>query len=133
MLNKVILQGRLTADPELKMTNSGVSVTQFTLAVERDYQSNGKRETDFINVVAWKGTAEFASKYFSKGKMMLLSGRLEVRNYTAADGSKRYVTEVIADNVYFAGDKGESKAEAKPYGESGNEFEEMTPEEELPF
>lgn len=111
MLNKVILQGRLTADPELKSTQSGVSVAQFTLAVERDYAKDGNKETDFIDIVAWRNTAEFVSRYFSKGKMMIVSGSLQKRSYENKDGDKRYVTEVVADNVYFAGDKVESNTQ----------------------
>ena len=104
MLNNVHLCGRLTANPELKTTPSGVSVTTFTLAVDRDYSSNGEK-TDFINVVAWRGNAEFVAKYFTKGRMMIVSGSLQVRNYTAKDGSKRNSTEVVAERCYFAGDK----------------------------
>ena len=108
MLNQVNLMGRLTATPELKSTPSGVSATSFTIAVDRDYQSNGERQTDFITIVAWRSTAEFICRNFSKGKLIAVVGSIETRNWTATDGSKRYATEVIADKVYFAGDKKES-------------------------
>ena len=137
MLNSVNLCGRLTADPELKTTQSGVSVTAFSLAVERDYQSNGEKKTDFIPIVAWRNTAEFAAKYFNKGKMMIVNGRLELRDYTAKDGTKRTVAEVIADHCYFAGDKsqqqqGAPQFVAPPPNVSANDFEEVT-DDELPF
>ena len=106
MLNQINLCGRVTTDIEIKTTPSGKSVAQFNLAVERDFSNNdGERETDFIPVVVWGGTAEFASKYFSKGKMMIVGGRLQTRKYQTQNGENRYVTEVIANNVYFAGDR----------------------------
>ena len=112
MLNKIVIMGRLTKDVELRRTNSGDAVASFTLAVDRDFKSgNGERETDFINCVAWKGTGEFVSKYFSKGRMAVVSGRLQMRNWTDKDGNKRTTAEVVADNVYF----GDSKKE-----DSGN-------------
>lgn len=101
MLNKVILQGRLTADPELKSTQTGTSVCSFTLAVDRSY---GEKKADFINCVAWRNTAEFISKYFGKGKMMIAVGELQVRQYTTNNGEKRYATEVIVNEANFAGD-----------------------------
>lgn len=130
MLNKVMLQGRIVADPELKTTNSGVSVVSFTLAVDRDYQTNGERQTDFINIVAWRGTAEFISRYFTKGKMMIVCGTLQVRKYTAQDGTNRYVTEVVAESVNFGGDKPSNAAPAESNSDS-----ELTPlpSEDLPF
>ena len=107
MLNKVIIMGRLTADPELKMTGSGVSVTSFTLAVERNFTAgNGQRVTDFINCVAWRGTAEFISKYFSKGQMIALEGSLQTRNYEDKNGSRRTAAEVAVSAAYFADSKG---------------------------
>lgn len=112
MLNNVNLCGRLTATPELKKTPNGVSVTTFTLAVDRDYSNGDERQADFINVVAWRGTAEFIDKYFAKGKMMIVSGSLQTRNYTANDGSKRYITEVVAERCYFAGDKNTNQSTA---------------------
>lgn len=105
MLNDVKLCGRLTADPELKTTTGGHSVCSFSLAVERDYAKDGNRETDFIDIVAWRGTAEFISKFFAKGKMVIVSGSLQKEKYTANDGTNRYATKVVADKVWFAGDK----------------------------
>ncbi len=112
MLNNISLCGRLVQDIELKTTNTGKSVAQFTLAVERDFAVNGEKETDFIPVVVWGGSAEFASKYFGKGKLMLVNGRMQVRKYQDKDGNNRYATEVVANNIYFGGDKGESKPSA---------------------
>lgn len=108
MLNTISLAGRLTDDPELKQTPNGVSVTSFTIAVDRDYSGSEEKKTDFIPIVAWRNTAEFICKYWQKGKMIILNGSLQIRNYTTQDGSKRYVAEVIATNVYFAGDKAQS-------------------------
>ena len=103
MLNKAFLMGRLVADPESRQTPSGVPVTTFRIAVDRDFKNKetGEREADFISIVTWRSTAEFVSRYFSKGRMAVVEGRLQVRNYTDRDGNKRYVTEVVADNVYF--------------------------------
>ena len=102
MLNKIILMGRLTRDPELRRTQSGTAVTSFSLAVDRDFKGqNGEKETDFIDVVAWRNTAEFVSKYFSKGRMAVVEGRLQLRDWTDKEGIKRRSAEVIADNVYF--------------------------------
>lgn len=102
MLNKIIAAGRLTATPELKMTPSGTPVTNFTLACERDFKdSNGEKGTDFIEVVCWRNTAEFVSKYFSKGRMAIVSGRLQVRPYTDRDGNKRKAAEIVAESIYF--------------------------------
>ena len=106
MLNKIIIMGRLTRDPELRRTGSGTSVTSFSLACDRDFKSqSGDKETDFIEVVAWKNTAEFVSKYFSKGRMAVVEGRLQIRDWTDKDGGKRRSAEVVADNVYFADSK----------------------------
>ena len=108
MLNKIILMGRLTRDPELRRTQSGTAVTSFSLAVDRDFKSqSGEKETDFIDVVAWRNTAEFVSKYFTKGRMAVVEGRLQIRDWTDRDGGKRRSAEVIAENVYF----GDSKRE----------------------
>ena len=105
-LNKIFLQGRLTRDPELRRTGSGTAVTSFSLACDRDFKSqSGEKETDFIEVVAWKNTAEFVSKYFSKGRMAVVEGRLQIRDWTDKAGSKRVTAEVVADNVYFADSK----------------------------
>ena len=106
MLNKIILMGRLCANPELRRTNSGTAVTSFSLACDRDFKSqSGDKETDFIEVVAWKNTAEFVSKYFSKGRMAVVEGRLQIRDWTDKAGNKRTTAEVVADNVYFADSK----------------------------
>ena len=107
MLNKIFLQGRLVADPEMRHTTSGVAVTSFRLAVDRDYtdQATGKRPTDWIDVVAWDARARFVQQYFRKGRMAIVEGRLQVRNYTGRDGSKRRAVEVVADSVYFGDSK----------------------------
>ena len=106
MLNKIIIMGRLTRDPELRRTGSGTAVTSFSLACDRDFKSqSGDKETDFIEVVAWKNTAEFVSKYFSKGRMAVVEGRLQIRDWTDKSGNKRTTAEVVADNVYFADSK----------------------------
>ena len=133
MLNKIVLMGRLTRDPELRRTQSGTAVASFTLAVDRDYKpQDGERETDFIDIVAWRGTGEFVSKYFTKGRMAVVEGRLQVRDWTDKDGNKRRSTEVVADNVYFGDSKRpESGTPAEPPGE----LQELPDEErgELPF
>lgn len=102
MLNHIVLQGRLTADPEIRVTPNGTSVVSFSLAVNRDYN---KEETDFINCVAWRNSAEFIQKYFHKGDMMIVSGRLQIRSYTDKAGNKRTAAEVVTDNSYFGGSK----------------------------
>ena len=120
MLNRVDIMGRLTRDPELRHTGSGTAVASFTLAVDRDFGGqDGQKETDFIECVAWRNTAEFVSKYFSKGRMAVVSGRLQVRKWTDKDGKNRYSTEVVAENVYFGDSKrdGESNGGAsQPFG-----------------
>ena len=106
MLNQVCVAGRLTADPELRRTQSGVSVVTFSVACGRDYTGrSGERETDFVDIVAYRSTAEFVSKYFSKGRMAIVSGRLQTRNWTDKDGGKRKSVEIVADNVYFGDSK----------------------------
>ena len=106
MLNKIFLQGRLVADPELQHTQSGIPVVSFRIAVDRDFKGqDGNREADFINIVAWRGAAEFVSRFFTKGRMIIVAGRLQVRSYTDRDGNKRYITEVVADNLYFGDSK----------------------------
>ena len=115
MLNHIVLMGRLTRDPELRRTGSGIPVTTFTLAVDRDFGNNretGEKETDFIDIVTWRNTAEFVSKYFTKGRMAVVSGRLQIRNWNDKDGNKRRSAEVVADNVYF----GDSKRDNAPGG-----------------
>ena len=107
MLNKIVIMGRLTRDPEMRQTGSGTPVTSFSLAVERDYsgRDGGEKQTDFIDVVAWRHTAEFVDKYFAKGDMAAVSGRLQIRDWTDKDGNKRRSAEVVADSVYFGGSK----------------------------
>ena len=126
MLNHIIIMGRLTRDPELRRTGSGVAVASFTVAVDRDFGKNeaGEKETDFIDCVAWRQTGEFVSKYFTKGRMIVVSGRLQVRSWTDKDGNKRRTAEVVADNCYFGdskrdGDNGASYG-GNAYG--GNSF-----------
>ena len=111
MLNSVILMGRLTADPELRTTTGGNSVTSFTVAVDRQYKQGDERQADFINCVAWRNTADFVTTYFKKGQMIALQGRIETRNYEDKNGNKRVAVEVIADNVSFCGGKAEKKEE----------------------
>lgn len=109
MLNHIVIMGRLTRDPELRRTGSGVAVTSFTLAVDRDIAQKGHdKETDFIDCVAWRNTAEFVNSYFDKGRMAVVSGRLQIRTWTDKEGNKRKTAEVIADNVYFGDSKPES-------------------------
>lgn len=112
MLNHIIIMGRLTRDPELRRTGSGLAVASFCVAVERDYpnKDTGEKEVDFISCVAWRQTGEFVSKYFQKGSMIVVSGRLQMRNWTDAEGHKRTTAEVVADNVYFGGGKKESQS-----------------------
>ena len=116
MLNRIIIMGRLTKDPELRRTQSGTAVTSFSVAVDRDFKSqNGEKETDFIDVVAWRNTAEFVCQYFSKGRMAVVEGRLQMRDWKDQNGNNRRSAEVVADNVYF----GDSKRDgAAPMGGS---------------
>ena len=127
MLNHIVLMGRLTRDPELRHTGSGVAVASFTLAVDHDYQSkdSGERGVDFIDIVAWRNTAEFVSKYFAKGRMAVVTGRLQIRNWTDKEGNKRRSAEVVADNVYF-GDSRKDGASNGGYAEYGNSFQAPT-------
>lgn len=136
MLNKILLMGRLTRDPELRRTGSGTAVTSFAIAVDRDFKSqNGEKETDFIDVVAWRTTAEFVSKHFSKGRMAVVEGRLQIRDWTDKDGAKRRTAEVIADNVYFADSKrDETTSNRNALAERAEQFAEIAEEDgELPF
>ena len=127
MLNHIILMGRLTRDPELRRTQNGTAVTSFTLAVERDYSGDTeKKQTDFIDCVAWKNTAEFVSKYFSKGRMAIVSGRLQIRDWTDQNGVKRRNAEVVVENMYF----GDSKRDGISDNEAAGYLE---VEDELPF
>ncbi|MBE6986512.1 MAG: single-stranded DNA-binding protein [Ruminococcaceae bacterium] len=120
MLNHITIMGRLTRDPELRRTGSGIAVASFTVAVDRDFggRDGGERETDFIDCVAWRNTGEFVSKYFTKGSMAVVSGRLQIRSWTDKDGNKRRTAEVVADNVYF----GESKRASEGNAYGGNSY-----------
>ena len=111
MLNHITIMGRLTRDPELRRTGTGVAVTSFTVAVDRDFGKNesGEKETDFIDCVAWRQTGEFVSKYFTKGRMAVVAGRLQIRSWNDKDGNKRRTAEVVADNVYFGEGKRDSE------------------------
>jgi single-strand DNA-binding protein len=124
MLNHIVIMGRLTRDPELRRTGTGVAVASFTVAVDRDFadKQSGEKETDFIECVAWRNTAEFVSKYFSKGRMAVVSGRLQVRKWKNDAGENRYTTEIVADNVYF-GDSKKEQTEQQPDGFAGGEPE----------
>lgn len=115
MLNHITLAGRLVADPELRRTQSGIAVASFNLAVDQDYKAqNGERGVDFIPIVAWRGTAEFAEKYFEKGQMAIVSGRLTSRRYEDKNGNKRTAYEVVASNIYFAGSKAKNETDSAP-------------------
>ena len=122
MLNHITIMGRLTRDPELRRTGSGIAVASFSLAVDRDYspKDGGERETDFIDCVAWRQTGEFVSKYFTKGRMAVVSGRLQIRNWNDKDGNKRRSAEVVADNVYFGDSKRDDQGGSSSYG--GNAY-----------
>nr|WP_326126822.1 single-stranded DNA-binding protein [uncultured Oscillibacter sp.] len=150
MLNRIVLMGRLTRDPELRRTQSGTAVTSFSIACDRDFKSqSGEKETDFIDIVAWRGTAEFVSKYFTKGRMAIVEGRLQIRDWTDNNGGKRRSAEVVADNIYFGDSKRDSApgdyGAPPPYGvpagrgtpapmESRSDFAEIGEEDgELPF
>ena len=130
MLNKIIAMGRLTATPELKTTGNGTSVCSFTLASDRDYKAkDAERETDWLDCVAWRGTAEFISKYFDKGRMMVVEGRLQTRTYEDKNGNKRKATEILVDNAYF----GDSKRDTDTHTHTDNEFSEIPDNGDLPF
>lgn len=120
MLNVCIIMGRLTRDPELRRTNSGKPVASFTVAVDRDYAPEGQeKETDFIDCVAWNGTAEFVEKYFKKGSMIVVNGRLQLRNWTDKEGNKRRSAEILASNVYFGESKKSQEGTTPTYGQNG--------------
>ena len=148
MLNHIVLMGRLTRDPELRRTGSGVAVASFSIAVDRDFgnRETGEKETDFIDIVAWRNTAEFVSKYFAKGRMAVVSGRLQIRNWTDKEGNKRRSAEVIADNVYFGDSKRDGNSgfdeggfrppfdtPAPPAASGNGDFDLLGDSEELPF
>lgn len=134
MLNKIILMGRLTKDPELRRTQSGTAVASFSLAVDRDFKGqNGEKETDFIDIVVWRKTAEFVSKYFNKGRMAVVEGRLQMRDWTDRDGGKRRTAEVIADNVYFGDSRDTASNPVSGVPVSAADFTEISDDGELPF
>ena len=130
MLNHITIMGRLTRDPELKYTQSQTPVTSFTLAVDRDFggRDGGERQTDFIDCVAWRQTAEFVSKYFAKGSMAVVSGRLQIRDWTDREGGKRRSAEVVVDNIYFGESKrregGEMRSDSRP---AYSDYESVSP------
>lgn len=138
--NKVILIGNMTADPELKQTQGGLSVASFSIAVNRRFKAEGQQECDFITIVAWRQTAEFVCRYFKKGQPILVCGQLQTRNWTDKNGEKRYATEVVADEVSFV-EKRESEESAKPtqpymppaYSVAPAQFEEIPNDGDLPF
>lgn len=138
MLNRIVLMGRLTRDPELRRTQSGTAVVSFSIACDRDYAAQGaERETDFIDIVAWRGTAEFVEKYFGKGRMIVVGGRLQIRNWEDRDDNKRRSAEVVADSVYFGdskrdGDSGKPKGEPT-YDPTGGFSQLADDDSELPF
>lgn len=135
MLNHIVLMGRLTRDPELRRTGSGIAVASFTLAVDHDYKSSdtGERGVDFIDIVAWRNAAEFVSKYFTKGRMAVVSGRLQIRGWTDKEGNKRRSAEVVAENIYF----GDSKKDGGGQAATGDDSDVFAPLEDseagLPF
>ena len=137
MLNRIILMGRLTRDPELRHTQTGTAVASFSLAVDRDFRNrdSGEKGVDFIDVVAWRNTAEFVSKYFTKGRMAVVEGRLQIRDWTDREGGKRRSAEVVADNIYFGDSKRDG--ETADYGMppvGGDQFAELADDDgELPF
>lgn len=133
MLNHIVIMGRLAKDPELRRTQSGTAVTSFRLAVDRDFKDKqtGARATDWIDCVAWRGTAEFVEKYFSKGSLAVVSGRLQMRDWTDKDGNKRISAEVQADSIYFGG--ANKRDEGAAGGAREPEFEELDEDGELPF
>lgn len=140
MLNKIFIMGRLTRDPELRTTNSGTSVASFSLAVDRNYKgADGEKETDFIDCVAWRSTAEFAAKYFTKGRMAVVEGRLQIRPWTDKEGNNRRSAEVLVDNMYFGdskrdGDTGGARPASGPVNVSANDWQEVDEDEgDLPF
>lgn len=139
MLNKVFIMGRLTSDPELRRTRTGTPVASFSLAVDRDFKdkATGERTTDFIDVVAWRNTAEFVSRYFTKGRMAVVEGRLQMRDWTDKDGNKRRSAEVVADQVYF-GDAGKKDDAPTTFGgmsyQNNDDFQELPDDDgKLPF
>ena len=140
MLNRIVIMGRLGHEPEVRYTQSGKPVASFSLAVDRDFKdkASGERATDWIDVVAWDAKAKFVQQYFHKGQQAVVEGRLQIRDYTGRDGTRRRAAEVVADNIYFAGAKAAAPSEgnateASLPPESGESFSELEDEGELPF
>ena len=135
MLNRVILMGRLVSDPELKTTDTGISVTSFRIAVERSYVKQGEeRKADFIDIVCWRNTAEFVCRYFNKGSLIGIDGKLQSRTYQAKDGTNRYVVEVVADVASFTGEKEKTYSDSNtPVVSTPQAFEEMPLYDDCPF
>lgn len=136
MINKVFLQGRLVADPELRHTQQGTPVASYRLAVDRDYKSkdSNAQNTDFVNIVSWRNTAEFVSRYFTKGRMMLVEGRLQMRSYTDKDGNRRVAAEVVTDNVHFADSRKDGSNNEDGSLQESAGFEELADDDgDLPF
>ena len=134
MLNKIVIQGRLTKDPELRRTQSGTAVASATVAVDRDFKNqDGNRDTDFIPIVAWKGTGEMLAKYFSKGRMIVVEGRFQLRDWTDKEGNKRRTAEIVADSVYF-GDSKRDGGDNPGYAPApSGAFTEVEADGDLPF
>ena len=136
MLNKVFLQGRLVADPELRHTQQGTSVASYRLAVDRGYKSKdpNAQNTDFVNIVSWRNTAEFVSRYFTKGRMMLVEGRLQMRDYTDRDGNKRVAAEIVTDSVHFADSRKDGSNNEDGSLQESAGFDELADDDgDLPF
>lgn len=135
MLNRCIIMGRLTYDPELRHTQAGKSVTSITLAVDRDFKGkNGEKETDFIDIVAWSNIAEFVSNYFKKGDMAIVSGRLQSRRWEDRDGNKRTAIEIVAENIYFCGPKkSQQEQNFNQLADAVDKFQEIEDQGNLPF
>lgn len=137
-LNHIVIMGRLTRNPELRRTGSGVAVASFTIACDRDFGQNGEKETDFVDIVAWRNTAEFVEKYFTKGRMAVVSGRLQMRKWEDKNGNKRTTAEVVADNVYFGDSKNDNGNQNNGFtgfvkADNGNFAPIEEPDAELPF
>ena len=134
-LNKVIIGGRLTADPELKLTQSGVAVTSFSIAVDRKTAKDAEKKTDFIPIVAWRGTAEFITKYFGKGSAICIVGKIQTRSWQDQNGDKRYATEVIADESYFVESKTTSDRNTQDNVVKSMDvpLEDLSDDDDLPF
>ena len=145
MINNAVIMGRLTADPELRTTGNGIGVCGFTVAVDRNYRPEGEeRQTDFINVVAWRKTADFVSRYFRKGQMIAVQGSIQTRNYEDRNGNKRTAVEIVADNISFCGSKAEQGSQRNPAvyppeatqqvsNAEPDDFSDVDLDDELPF